>query len=112
MASCEKRGGWPHLAQGHLTPCLLLSLVIGCGGYGVVSPAAYEHAKSLYTLANMRATDSLPAVEQGVSADAESGAVSAKEAAWLRAIVDDCRAGRWKEAQAAARQIMDDQTQR
>lgn len=106
MASCKRTAGYRLLAFG------LLAAVVGCGGYGQVSPAAYEHAKSLYTLSNMRAVASLEGVEAGIEADLESQQITEREAAWLRDICQDCRAGKWREAQAAAREIMDDQVRR
>lgn len=90
---------------------LLAVLASGCG-YGPVSPAAFEHAKSLYTLANLQATASLEAAELAIADDASGGAISAREAGWLNEICTACRAEQWKAAQASARRMMEDQADR
>lgn len=95
-----------------LALALLLALfVVGCG-YGPVSPAAFQHAKALYTVANLQASDGLPALEAKITNDLESGSLSEREADWLRAIAEDCSAARWDVAQTAARQMMEDQAAR
>ena len=88
----------------------LLSLiaVTGCG-YGEVSPAAYEHAKSLYTVSNLQSIESIERAAEAIARDLEAGKLSASEAGWLTDICDDCRAARWREAQDAARRMMQDQ---
>lgn len=92
---------------------LLVGLAtMGCGGYGQVSPAAYEHAKALYTASNLQSAASVERAEELIAADLDSGALTAREAGWLRDIVADCRAGNWKAAQKSARQIMEDQVRR
>lgn len=86
-------------------------LAVGCG-YGPVSPAAYGHAKSLYTVANLKAANSIKPATLAIADDASEGVISAREAEWLNAICADCRASRWEAAQAAARRMMEDQADR
>lgn len=91
----------------------LLCALLCCGcGYGEISPTAYEYAKAIYSLSNRRAADKLSAVEAQIAAAAESGQLPPHEAAWLNDFCDDCRAGRWKDAQEASRQMMEDQVRR
>ena len=85
--------------------------VAGCG-YGPVSPKAYEHAKAIYTLANMKAATAIEETEAAITADADAGLLSAQEAEWLADLCNDCRQGDWKNAQSAARKMMDEQTTR
>lgn len=91
-----------------LATIALTVLCVGCG-YGEVSPAAYEHSKSLYTVSNLRSSDSVERVAEAIARDLEAGKLSESEAGWLTDICDDCRAARWREAQDAARRIMQDQ---
>lgn len=100
----------PH--RGTASCLLLLALFVSGCGYGPVSPAAYEHAKSLYTLANLQATDSLEAAESAIADDTSAGLVSAREAEWLNDIGTACRDEEWKVAQSAARRMMEDQAGR
>ena len=94
--------------QGILAACLLM-LTVGCGGYGKVSLTAYEYAKGLYSIANRKQADLLDQVEEKINADVESGELSAKEADWLRDIIEQARDGDWPGAQKQARRIMEDQ---
>ena len=90
-----------------LLACLLF--VVGCGGYGEVSPTAYEYAKALYSLANRQAADRLDEVELQIDTALEAGEITDYEAGWLRDILEDARNEDWNAAQKAARRIMDDQ---
>lgn len=105
------RGANRHIA---LACCLLLvAAAAGCsGGYGPVSPAAFGYAKSLYTVSNVQAADAIAKVEASITADADAGQLSPDEVRWLLAICGDCRDGRWDDAQAAARRMMEDQVTR
>ncbi len=86
----------------------LLVTAIGCG-YGEISPVAYQHSKSLYTVSNLRSSDSIERVEKAIARDLQAGKLPPHEAGWLSDICEHCRAARWEEAQAAARQMMEDQ---
>jgi hypothetical protein len=90
---------------------LSLALVPGCG-YGKVSPAAYDHATALYSIANRRADDKLEEFSEHIAAARTQGAVSEQEAAWLESIVDDARQGQWEAAAKASREMMEDQVGR
>lgn len=91
----------------------LLCALLFCGcGYSEISPTAYEYAKAIYSLSNRRATDKIAAVEERIAAAAESGELTLNEAGWLNDLCEDCRAGRWEKAQAAARRMMEDQVRR
>ncbi len=92
---------------------VLLSFVAfsGCG-YGEISPTGYEYAKALYSLSNRQAAERVDAVEKQIEAAAKADELPAHESGWLLEVCEDCRAGRWKEAQAAARRMMEDQVRR
>jgi hypothetical protein len=87
---------------------LLVLAVPGCG-YGAVSDAAYDHATALYSIANRRADETLDQFAGQIESARTSGALSDQEAAWLEAIVDDARQGRWDAALKASRAMMEDQ---
>ncbi len=84
-------------------------LVAGCGGYGSISPTAYEYAKALFSITNRRADGKLDEVAAQIEATRVAGKLSDQEARWLSDIVDDSRNGRWEAANKAARQMMEDQ---
>lgn len=84
---------------------------LGCGGYGKVSPAAYEYAKALYSISNRRATDRLDGVERKLAAARDKQELTEQEYAWFETIVADARGGQWDAACAACRRMMEDQVQ-
>lgn len=82
----------------------------GCG-YGEITPRCYDYAKALYSICNRRDADRLEEFAALVEADLQSGELGEQEAGWLRDIADEARAGDWPDAQAAARQLLEDQVQ-
>lgn len=88
---------------------LLLVLITGCGGYGEVSPTAYEYAKALYSIANRQAGDRLESVSEQIQSARKSGDLSEQEESWLSDIIRDARNGRWESARRASWRIMQDQ---
>lgn len=105
MSRSNARRGW-------LTTVLAIGLIVTGCGYGMVSPKAYEHAKAIYTLANMKAATVLDETERAIARDAEAGNLTPREASWLNDLCSDCRDGNWTKAQSAARQMMEEQTPR
>ena len=83
--------------------------LVGCGGYGKVSPLTYDYAKSLYNISNRRLDDRLGPIKEQVQASLADGAISDREANWLTDIIDDAENHDWKRAMNSARQIMEDQ---
>lgn len=96
---------WP---AGVLITLAMLTLTQGCG-YGEVSPTAYQYAKALYSISNRQAEHQLDAVTQQIQESQQQGELQGSEAAWLQSIIEQAREGQWKEANQAARQIMEDQ---
>jgi hypothetical protein len=94
-----------------LTPLLAASLFLaaGCGGYGEVSPAAYDIATALYSISNGRAADRLAEINTKIEAARASGDLTEQEASWLSAIVSDARNGDWAVAAKESRRILADQ---
>lgn len=90
---------------------LTLLCVVGCG-YGEVSPTAYEYAQSLYNISNRKLAGHLQVAKTQVSEASDSGDISAKEAKWLQAIIEDAEQERWKQAMKSARRLMEDQIER
>lgn len=88
---------------------LVLAFTTGCGGYGEVSPAAYDHAVALYGLSQRQTEAGLAKVETSISESLQRGALTDREAKWLRAIVDRARGGDWTAARGQARRLMQDQ---
>lgn len=90
---------------------LLLLASVGCGGYGPVSSESYEYAKALYSVTNRQAGDKLVEMESQIDDAATANEISAKESAWLKAIIADAQQGDWKTANKACRQMMMDQVE-
>ncbi len=91
------------------TTLLLFGTWAGCGGYGSVSPEAYEYAKALYSITNRQSEDSLDKVRAQLTAAHQADRLPNKEAAWLIYIVDTAAAGDWKAANRECREMMEDQ---
>ena len=94
-----------------LMPLLATSLLLvaGCGGYGEVSPAAYDIATALYSISNGRAADRLAGISTKIEAAHARGDLTEQEASWLSAIVSDARSGDWAVAAKESRRILADQ---
>lgn len=90
-------------------PTLVLALGVGCGGYGPISPGAYQHATALYGICNQQAAARLDEFAVLVERSRAAGELTDQEAGWLDAIVGDARAGNWTDAGAACRRMMTDQ---
>ncbi|MFO0911640.1 MAG: hypothetical protein U0795_01680 [Pirellulales bacterium] len=88
---------------------LVLAFTTGCGGYGEVSPAAYDHAVALYGLSQRQTEAGLAKVETSIAESLQRGALTDREAKWLRAIVDRAGGGDWTAARGQARRLMQDQ---
>ena len=88
---------------------LLLVAMIGCSDYQGISPTAYQYAKALYNVSNRKRTEKLESVTDLISTSEQEGTITAEEAEWLRAIIDDAHRGEWEKAQQTARQMMRDQ---
>jgi hypothetical protein len=102
----NRRQSWRHkwLAWG-----LLAGLAATGCGYGEITPHAYEYAMALYSICNRRDAARLEEFAKLLEADAQAGQLGDREADWLRTILDDARAGEWSDAQASARQLLEDQ---
>ncbi len=87
-------------------------LAAGCGGYGEVSPAAYDIATALYSISNGRATHRLDEVSTIIKAAHTRGELTEDEVSWLNAIVSDARNGDWAPAARESRRILADQVKR
>jgi hypothetical protein len=91
---------------------LAITLAIsGCGGYGTISPTAYEYAKALYSITNRQAVEPLEPVRGQIEDASRSGELSRQEARWLLDIVDTAASGEWKSANRRCRAMMEDQVQ-
>lgn len=82
----------------------------GCGGYGPVSPRAYDYAGAVYGLCSRREAGRLDQLAEAIDQDRQAGLLTDREAGWLGAMVADGRAGDWESAQRASRRMMQDQS--
>lgn len=79
------------------------------GGYGEISPTAYDDAKAVYSISNRRAAERIESASAQIALELRKGGLSEKEAAWLTDILDTAKAGDWSAATHAARRLMEDQ---
>lgn len=80
----------------------------GCG-YPEVSPKAYELAKALYSVSNLKREEGLNKIETLIDESLQTGEISEREAGFLTEIVEQCRSGEWDTAQRESRKLMEDQ---
>ena len=88
------------------------ALAAGCGGYGEVSPYAYQCATALYTACNQQDQQQLGTLDGLVDAARENGEISKQEAKWLSGIIARADEGQWDAAMKQARRMMEDQVKR
>ena len=89
--------------------CLMVFIIAGCDKYGEVNQLTYEFAKALYSVTNQRKTEKLDAVAGQIDQSLAADKLAKKEAAWLHAVIDDAREGKWKKANQACRRMMEEQ---
>ena len=87
--------------------CLLF--VVGCSGYGEVSPEAYQYSQALYSVCNRQDQGKLDRFRDKLAAAIEKHELSHQEAGWLNDIVATAAGGDWKSASSSARKLMEDQ---
>jgi hypothetical protein len=88
-----------------------MALVAGCG-YPTVSRDAFEIAKAIDNVCNLKQKEKLPTAREIVSAKAKAGAITSREEKWFLAILDTADRGDWAAAAAEARRILTDQQRR
>jgi len=84
----------------------------GCQRYPEMSPRAFEIAKAIDNLCNLKNTDQIPNARQKVNTDLQSGLITDREHGWLMSVLDDAEAGNWEQASATARQLLTSQQNR
>lgn len=99
-----------------LTPACNLVLITaallpGCGGYGEISPRAYEYAAALYSICNRRDEGRLEEFSIRLNEARRTGQISDTEAQWLADIAGQAREGEWADASAEARRLLIDQVE-
>lgn len=109
MATSRHFASCVRAAASILAALLATATIPDCGGYGEVSPAAYDYATALYSITNRRAEDKLEAIGEQIKSARETGNLSQQEAEWLEAILSDARHGNWESAAKACRTMMEDQ---
>lgn len=105
-----QHSSWKTLRRWCVTAVLGGLLLAGCG-YGEVTPRCYDYAKALYSICNRRDAERLQEFTQLVETDLQAGELAEREADWLQEIADQARSGDWSAAQAASRQLLEDQVQ-
>lgn len=88
---------------------LLILCLVGCQGYGSVSPTAYEYATALYGICNRKAESALEPLGKQIQLALEKKMLSEQEAVWLQEILADAQQKDWTGAASACRRMMQDQ---
>lgn len=94
---------------------LLLVMVLGAlylwsnRGYGDTSETGYQFATALFSACNRRDSGKIQQLSEQLEAAVANQEIQAKEARWLRNIIEDGQQGRWPAANQAVRQLMLDQ---
>lgn len=91
--------------------CLLVPLTSGCG-YPRVSPEAFELAKAVDNLCNLRDATQLPRAREIIIERHEAGDISNQELGWLSTILDQAEAGNWEAAMQSSRKLLLSQNSR
>ena len=91
----------------------ILVMLTGFGGCGYprVSQSTYAYAKAIYTVANQKDSERIPAVREQIEQALQSGEIQSREASFLFEILDDAGAGNWSDASRESRRLMMDQVE-
>ena len=102
---------WHHRSRKLFLPALAAATIgfVGGCGYPKVSSRTYEIAKALYAVCNREQSDKLESVVALINDSLHDGSISTAESRWLRAVIEQARAGEWESATRETRQILEDQ---
>ncbi|MBI1346754.1 hypothetical protein GC163_10755 [bacterium] len=89
-----------------------LVCLIGCQRYPEFSPAAFELAKAVDNLCNLKNAEQLPLAREKIAAEHQSGAITDREQQWLIEIVAAAEANDWESASARSQQMLQSQQNR
>lgn len=84
----------------------------GCHRYPEISPQAFELAKAVDNLCNLKNADQVPTARQKVDAELQAGHITEREHGWLMSLLDDAAAERWEQASTEARKLLASQQNR
>ena len=84
----------------------------GCSRYGELSPLGYEYAKALHGLTRRQRSEKVSSLHAEILASQAAGDLSLQEVAWLESILEATRQGRWSQAVADSRALMEAQVVR
>ncbi|QDT35940.1 hypothetical protein [Stratiformator vulcanicus] len=102
--------GHPRSAAFLCAAVFATSAIAGCG-YPEFGPRAYEIARGLHTICDLKAENQLETVQGTIESDLNEGSITKREAAWLNSIVETAEAGDWQAAMAESRRMLDAQNE-
>ena len=120
LPPATQRGASPSTAGrlkssiGAVLALYLAGLVIclaGCRGYPEVSPAAFELAKAVNNLCNLRDAEQIPTASAIIAQQHAAGEITDAEQELLTDILTLAAGGKWERAEADARRLLADQTE-
>ena len=91
---------------------LLALLVAGCSRGPVLSPEAYELAKAVDTLFNLREEPQLAKAREIIAGKRAAGTISEREQQLLTDLIEVAAGGNWDGAAQQCRRLLLDQTNR
>lgn len=89
---------------------ILVTGISGCG-YPKIGAPAYELARTLCTVCNLRQADQLAALEKLIAERETAHEITARESQFLERIVATANQGNWNQAEMEARRLLRDQTE-
>lgn len=96
-----------------LSLCLsLLVLAAGCRDYPAISREAYELARGIDNVCNLKDASQLPRVRRILQERQQAGDITEREHDWLTKFVDLAERGEWDAASTQARRMLASQTVR
>lgn len=96
-----------------LTSCVgLVIFAAGCRDYPAISHEAYELARGIDNICNLKDASQLPRVRSILQDRRQAGEISEHEHGWLVRLVDLAERGEWDAASTQARRMLVSQTAR
>ncbi len=84
-------------------------IFIGCSDYPEFSSKAYDISSALYSTCRRENAENLGEISALTKSALENSEITAREAAWIEAIIAQAEAGDWEDAAEEARSILEAQ---
>lgn len=106
------RHGSPKAIRWWLVWNAIAVVISGCHRYPEISPQAFELAKAVDNLCNLKNASQVPLARQKVDAELQAGNITEREHGWLMSLLETADAGAWEQASTEARKLLASQQNR